>query len=85
MGLIVKETKWIIIEMIAQKPKTSVYSVISKCDDSKLGEIKWYPPWRHYCFLTTIAFQTVHSDRCLISLGEFVRDLNEKHKESRGS
>ena len=63
------------------KPKTKVYSVESKCGDCTLGEIKWYPSWRHYCFFPTTEFQTVHSDRCLQEISEFVTKLNEEHKE----
>jgi len=62
------------------KPKTKVYSVESKCDSCELGEIKWYPAWRHYCFFPTIEFQTVHSDRCLQEISEFITKLNKEHK-----
>jgi hypothetical protein len=76
-----KEDEWLEFVVKALKPKTAVYSVMSKCSDIELGEIKWYPAWRHFCFFPTIEFETVHSDRCLISIGEFVEDLNERYKE----
>ena len=74
------EDKWLRFEVKEHKPKTKVYSVISKCDDTELGEIKWYPAWRHYCFFPDILFQTVYSDRCLQSMSEFITKLNEDHK-----
>jgi hypothetical protein len=76
-----KEDEWLQFVVKELKPKTLVYSVISKCSGIELGEIKWYPAWRHYCFFPTIKIDTVHSDRCLISIGELIEDLNERHKE----
>ena len=66
-----------------RKTKTSVYSVISKHSDERLGEIKWYSHWRHYCFFPTIEFQTVHSDRCLTSISDFINRLNTEHKNKQ--
>ena len=62
------------------KPKTKVYSVISKCSDFELGIIKWYPSWRHYCFFPTMGEETVHSDRCLAFISEFITKLNKEHE-----
>jgi len=78
-----KEDKWLKFKKIREKPKTNVYSVISKCNDYELGEIAWYPQWRHYCFFPSFRDQTVHSDRCLISIGEFILALNTEHKKAR--
>ncbi len=74
----VYEDEFIKIFFIEQKPKTKRYSVWSKCSDCKLGEIRWYPPWRHYCFIIK---DLVFSDRCQLNLGEFTRKLNEEHKD----
>jgi len=76
----VYEDEWLIIKEKEKKPKTMVYSVISKCSDSELGIIHWYPQWRYYTFEPTIEFKTEHSDRCLLALGNFVLKLNNKHK-----
>jgi len=38
-----KETEWLIFKEGKPKPKTKVFNVISKCDESHLGVIKWYP------------------------------------------
>ena len=82
---IYKEDKWLYFELIEQKPKTKVFQVMSKCSNFRLGLIKWYPQWRHYCFFPTMEEETVYSDRCLISISEFVTQLNLKHKEVAGS
>jgi len=74
------EDEWLEFRLIEEKPKTSVFSVRSKCSNCELGKIKWYPQWRHYCFFPTIDTETVHSDRCLLSISEFITNLNTKHK-----
>ena len=83
MNEIVKEDEWLKVILVGSKPKTNIYEVISKCSDCLLGIIKWYPSWRHYCFFPTIEIETVYSDRCLISIGEFITDLNKQHKEKK--
>ena len=47
-------SEWLEFVEKASKPKTKVFSVMSKCSEVELGEIKWYPSWRHYCFFPTI-------------------------------
>lgn len=76
-----KEDEWLSFELKERKPKTNVYEVVSKCSQCILGWIKWYPSWRHYCFFPTTYIETVHSDRCSLSIGEFVEKLNEEHKK----
>lgn len=77
----VMEDKWLRFELVEKKPKTNVYFVYSKSDDSCLGAVRWYPAWRHYCFFPNDEFEIVFSDRCLETLSLFVKLLNEHHKE----
>ena len=71
------EDDWLRIVIKERKPKTIIYGVQSKCSDCELGEIKWYPQWRHYCFVQpTLVF----SGRCLLALGKFVEECNKKHR-----
>jgi hypothetical protein len=74
----VYEDEWIKIFLIEKKPKTNVFSVWSKCSGCKLGEIRWYPKWRHYCF---IVGDFIFSDRCMLNIGNNVLMANKKHKE----
>ncbi len=75
-------SEWLEFREKKSKPKTKVFSVWSKHSDSELGEIKWYPNWRHYCFFPTTK-TTVHSDRCLFEISQFISKLNEEHKRKR--
>ena len=72
--------KWLEFIEIEQKPKTKVYSVMSKCSNDSLGQIRWYSRWRHYCFFPITGYKTVHSDSCLNEISEFISKINEEHK-----
>jgi hypothetical protein len=73
--------RWIVFREQNQKKKTKVFGVFSNCSDDFIGEIKWHPQWRHYCFFPF--FDTLYSDRCLITIADFVTNLNKKHKEEK--
>ncbi len=84
--------KWLTFKKIERKPKTDVWDVTANCDGSKLGVIRWYPYWRHYCFIVNLELiknlveerlELVYSDRCLQSIKDFVTKLNEEYKQKR--
>lgn len=75
-------SEWLDFTIIDRKPKTVVYAVQSKGSGDHLGIIKWFPAWRHYCFFPTTAMETVHSDRCLLAISQFITKLNEEHKKA---
>ena len=76
-----KADKYIDFVLTEEKPKTKVYEVRTK-DGFRLGIIKWYPAWRHYCFFPEP--DTLHSDRCLLRIGIFIEKLNDEHKKDKG-
>jgi len=76
---ILDEDEWLRFDLVGSKAKTKVISVYSKSSDCYLGNIKWNPGWRHYCFFPTIVFETVYSDRCLKTISEFLTEINEEH------
>ena len=84
--------KWLIYRMVEQKPKTQVWHILSRCDEFRLGLIKWYPAWRHYCFIIDLPLilelakqgnELVYSDRCSLSITNFVARLNAEHKQMK--
>jgi len=75
------ESKHLKIIKIAEKPKTSVYSIQSKFDGFELGAVKWYPNWRQYCFFP--AAECIWSVDCLTDLKNFVEIENTKQKEAK--
>ena len=60
-------------EVIEQKPKTKVYSVISAHDKSRLGKIYWYGRWRGYIFEPYP--DTIWSEDCLEEVYKFLKSL----------
>ena len=58
---------------IEKKPKTSVYSVDSVSSGERLGIVKWYGPWRKYCFLPED--ETLWDHSCLESVKIFMINL----------
>lgn len=79
IGTIMYEDEWLKIILTEIKPKTRVCSVMSKCSDCKLGEIKWYPAWRHYCYFPNWQDEFVYSDRCMLAIGTFLLNSNKEH------
>ena len=53
-------------------PKTSVWSCQTRGGD-ELGQVKWYGPWRSYCYFPTQ--QAVYSDGCLKDIADFIKQL----------
>ena len=63
-------------ELIETKPKTNVYSVINIRERIEVGIIKWFPPWRQYCFFPDEAM--VFNRICMNEIADFI---TEKMKE----
>jgi len=71
--------KYIDFVLILEGTKTNKWHIISKSSGAVLGLIKWYAPWRQYCFLTL--FTVVWNVDCLRSVQEFITAEMEKRKK----
>jgi len=49
-GEVIKETKYLIFQVLEEKPKTKKIGVINRNGKYLLGTIEWYGPWRQYVF-----------------------------------
>jgi len=67
------ESKFLEFRTIDVKPKTFVYGVFSKTQSTRLGIIKWYAPWRQYCFFPQE--NTLYSKGCLEDIANFIGEL----------
>lgn len=56
-----------------QLAKTSVYTCRNNASGEGLGQIRWYGPWRQYCFFPTV--QVVFSAGCLADIQHFLGQL----------
>lgn len=58
---------------IEDKPKTSVWSCRNNHGGYELGQVKWYPAWRQYCFM--FHDNTVFNIGCLKDIIDFIGQL----------
>ena len=64
-------------EHVFSNPRTKIWVVSTKSTYIFLGWIKWYAPWRQYCFFPSE--QMVFSRGCLRDINDFI----EEHKAER--
>ena len=74
-------------EVDAGDRKTKVWECINNSWDDVLGEIKWYAPWRQYCYFPMD--ETIFNVRCLKDIADFIqkamddRQIDKALKEGR--
>lgn len=72
------EYRYIYFTKVEDKPKTTVWHCLNRSNDAFLAEIKWYSPWRQYCFFPGAT--TVFNISCLEDIGSFIRQLAKEKK-----
>lgn len=75
-----KEYEYITIEETgsSESGKTKQYICRNKKSGADLGLIKWYGPWRQYCFYSDVSI--VFSSGCMEDIQGFMEDINFEHK-----
>lgn len=76
------EYKYITMIKVEDKPKTSVFNVFTKYDDI-LGQVKWFPRWRQYCFFPED--DCVFSKDCMKDINNFIEQLSSMRKQKKGN
>ena len=76
--MVIKETKYLVFEELPTKTKTRYVNVINIRSGNFIGEIKWYGPWRQYCFFPDM--DTVWNPKCLDDVNAVIRELMEERK-----
>jgi len=61
--------------------KTPVFEVQPVTDSARLGAVKWYAPWRRYCFYP--APDTIFDAGCLDELAAFIAERMRERKMAR--
>ena len=56
-----------------QPPKTERWECKNARNGTVLGEVKWYGPWRQYCYFPIV--QAVYSNGCLKDIAHFIGQL----------
>ena len=75
------EYKYLDFVELDPKPKTKVFEVRSKFSRGLLGYVKWYAPWRKYCFCTVFP-DLVFDSGCLADIQGFINKLMAARKEN---
>lgn len=56
--------------------KTKKFFVFSKLSHAYLGIIKWYSPWRRYCFFPDT--DTLYDRFCMVEISQALHDLMQQ-------
>lgn len=75
------ETAHIAIHHIGVSPSglTAIYRVDNPDESVVLGHIKWYGPWRKYCFYPDA--KTLFCQACLGEISNQLHTLTKSHRE----
>ena len=73
------KSKYIKFEMIGDTGKTELWNVVSVSSGSILGGIRWYGPWRQYCFFPFS--DTVFNPTCMSDINAFIKELMAQRKK----
>lgn len=74
--------EYLVLEQVPDdKKKTMIIDVLSRRHGDKLGEIKWYGPWRQYVF--TPMPGTLYSAGCLADIETSIVELMNDRKSAR--
>lgn len=80
--IVYKGSYFIIIESKQENKKTNIYYIYTDEDkEVLLGKIKWYDPWRKYCFYPED--NIVWDNKCLTELVEYLNELNYEYKRKK--
>lgn len=76
------EYKFIGFELLSETGKTTRWNIVNKAElKHSIGEIRYYPQWRQYCFFPFLS--TVWNNTCLNDVNDFLKQLNDSRKKKR--
>ena len=64
------KSKYMEFHKIGDTGKTEIWNVLSKSSGFNLGLIKWYSPWRQYCFFPSS--NCVFNNKCLDDIQKMI-------------
>lgn len=76
------KTEYEYIKFVKQhtpRRKTGMYVCKTK-DNFRLGIVKWYSPWRRYCYFPTACGNSIYSEGCLKDIIDFIKQLMDLRK-----
>lgn len=73
------EYRYVRFIKVADKPRTTVWTCRNNRTGGELGRVRWYGPWRQYCYFP--GAQAVYSGGCLKDICSFLAELTEERKQ----
>jgi hypothetical protein len=73
-----RESTYLCFEELETKTKTKLFEVCNKISGYVIGHIKWYAPWRKYCFF--VNDDLVFDAGCLADILQFINTLMTERK-----
>jgi hypothetical protein len=74
--------KYLTAIVVKVLPKTVVIEVKNKHHGDVLGQVRWMPTWRQYCYKIGDVW---YSESCLRDLADYLHRTNDMHKAMRVS
>ena len=76
----IKETRYLVFRRVdTGATKTETHAVESRGHGNVLGFVKWYGPWRQYCFYSEEG--CVFNDGCLQDIAAYSSELMQERRK----
>ena len=75
------DSKYMEFDKIGDTGKTEIFNILSKSSGFILGQIKWYGPWRQYCFFPSP--HSVFNNSCMNDIIKFINILMMDRKNAK--
>ena len=72
---------WIRFDELTPNPATKRWAVMPQDGSQQIGMVKWYGPWRKYCFFPMP--ETVYEQVCLRDIARFCETETLKHQKAK--
>ena len=66
-------------DKIGDTGKTEIWNILSKSSGFILGQIKWYGPWRSYCFFPSAT--SIFNVACMTDIQNAIKELMDRRKK----
>ncbi len=71
-------SKYMEFDKVGDTGKTEIWNILSKSSGYILGRVKWYGPWRQYCFYPSP--ETIFNPACMEDICKLIKELMAKRR-----
>lgn len=77
------KSKYLEFNKIGDTGKTEIWDILSKSSGFILGKVKWYGPWRQYCFYPSA--NCVFNNGCMTDIQKLISVLMGDRKRCQNA